>query len=177
MSEHRIERVQLLEYVTALLRDTPYVYFITFKGLSVAKATDLRRRLAAKGARCQVVKNTYLKLALGQAQIAVPPDFPLRGDTAAVLGAGGDPAAVAKAVKEFGKENAQVTFKAGILNGRCLSAAQLLALADLPPKEVLLAQLLMVLKGPATQLVRVLTARKNSLVWLLENYAAKLAKT
>ena len=176
MSEHRIERVQLLAYVTALLRDSPYAVFITFKGLSVAKATNLRQRLATKGARCHVVKNTYVRLALPEAGVNLPPDFTLRGDTALVSGTG-DAAAVAKVIKEFGKENEQVTFKAGILNGRCLSAAQVLALADLPPKEVLLALLLTVLKGPASQLVRVLAARRNSLVWVLENYAAKLAKT
>lgn len=176
MSEHRVERVQMLAAVTALLRDAPYSFFITFKGLSVAKATVLRQRLAAKGARCRVFKNTYLRLGLDEAKVSLPPDFALRGDTALVSGSG-DAVAVAKVIKEFGKENAPVTLKAGILNGRCLSAVQVLGLAELPPKEVLLAQLLMVLKSSATQLVRVLTVRRSSLVWLLENHAAKLAKT
>ncbi len=177
MSDRRIEKVVLLEYVKELFENSPYAIFITYNGLSVQAAGELRDKVNAVGARCQVLKNSYLMLGLKEAGLEVPEDFELTGDTAVIFGSENDPVAPAKVVKEFSKDHDVVTFKAGIVDGRFVDAADLAALADLPSREALLSILLGVMKAPGAKLVRVLSTRRSSLVWLLENHAKKLEES
>lgn len=173
MSNRRIERTVLLEYVEELFKQSSFLFFASYKGLTVKKLTNLRNRLHGNGSGCVVLKNSYIILGLKKMGVTVPDSFSLSGDTMVILGSG-DVCATAKIIKEFSKENDQVAAKGGVVDGKLLNPAGVAALADLPPKEVLLSQLLFMMKSPAQRLVRVLSARKNSIVWTLENYAKKL---
>ena len=173
MSDRRIEREVLLDYTSEMFKDSDFLFFTGYKGLTVQEFSELRGKLHDCNAKAVVLKNTYVKLGLAEAGVDVPEDFELTGDTLCILGKD-DPCAPAKVLKEESKEHEQLACKSGVVEGKIVDSAMVKALADMPPKEVLLATLLGVMKQPGQKLVRVLSQRKNSIVWLLENYANKL---
>lgn len=168
----RVEKVQLFKYVTDLVRDADYIFFISYKGLKVEQFNELRRKLKDQQANCQVLKNTYIKLGLAESDFSGLDSLDLTGDTAMVFGTG-DPCAPAKAIKDFGKTSPPVAFKAGILDETVIGAADVAAVADLPPLEVIQAQLLGLLLAPASGLARVLNAKMASIMYVLKAYLDK----
>jgi large subunit ribosomal protein L10 len=170
----RIEKIQLAEYVTEAIRESEFVYFVTYLGVDVATFSDFRDRLSGVGASCQVLKNSYLSLALANNDIALADDKVLTGDTCVVCG-DGDPAAAAKVVKEFSKECEFIQFKGGVMSGSYIDAKQAVGVADLPPLPVLQAQLLGVLNGPARSLATVLDQSNARIAYVLKAYETKLA--
>lgn len=137
-----------------------------FRGLTVSQVTKLRNKLRAAGVDYKVSKNTLLTIAAKNVGIEGLDDY-LKGPTA-VAYSYDDPVLPAKLIAEFAKEAKLLQIKAGFLNGKALSAAQVTALANLPAKEVLIAKLLGTLNAPATNLVGILTAPTRSLVYALE---------
>jgi large subunit ribosomal protein L10 len=173
MSDRRIEREVLLDYTSELFKGADFLFFTGYKGLTVKAFSELRGKLHKCNAKCVVLKKTYVRLALVEAGVEVPENFKLTGDTLCVSGKS-DPCGVAKVLKEELKEYQQLASKVGVVEGKLVDAAMVNALADMPPKEVLLSNLLYIMKQPGRKLVQVLSQRKNSIVWLLENYANKL---
>ena len=137
---------QLLERVN----QSPFVLVVDYNGMTVPQFGELRNRLSESGAECHVAKNTYMKRALATAGM---PDIgeDLVGQTAFVTGEN-DVCATAKVIKNFAREFKLPVFKAGVLDGEALDAEQINSLADLPPRDVLLGQLLGVINAPATKL-------------------------
>lgn len=152
---------QLLERVN----QSPFMLVVDYKGMSVLQFSELRNRLAEGGSECHVAKNTHMKRVLSEAGL---PDLgeELSGQTAFITGTE-DVCAAAKAVTNFAKEFQMPTVKAGVLDGEVLDVDQITALADLPPREVLLGQLLGVINAPAEKLVRTLNEPGASLARLL----------
>jgi large subunit ribosomal protein L10 len=152
----------LLERVNA----SPFVLVVEYAGMTVPQFAELRNRLAEKGAECHVAKNSYMKRAVEAAGLPSISDA-LAGQTAFVTGEN-DVCGTAKAIKNFAQEFERPAFKGGILDGEILDSDQIKALADLPPREVLLAQLLAVINAPATQLARTLNEPGASLARILK---------
>lgn len=148
---------QLLERVN----ESPFVLVVDYTGMTVPQFDELRSRLSEGGAECHVAKNRYMKRALAEAGLPEMDDT-LAGQTAFVTGES-DVCGAAKAVKNFAKEFEKPAVKGGILDGEILDEAQIKALADLPPREVLLATLLGVINQPASMLARVLNEPGASL--------------
>ncbi len=173
----RPEKVQMLEVVKGLLKDKP-VFIIGFDALTVAEFSEFRTKLAALGGEVHVVKNTLIAKAAGALgyDALAERKFTL---ASAVVSGDADPVALAKAVKDLAKEvvkedkSPKVTIKAGWFEGQLLSAEDVVALADLPPREALLGQLLGLLQAPAGQLVRVLNAKLSSVVYVLNAFLQK----
>ena len=136
-----------------------------YKGLTVAEITSLRDLLAAEKVEYQVVKNTLMRLACKQTDVSVLE--PLLKGTCAVAIAFGDPAVPAKVIKKFSKSNEKLKVKAGSLGNRLINPDQILALADLPPKEELLAKMLGTLNAVPTGLVTVLSGVPRAFVGVL----------
>jgi large subunit ribosomal protein L10 len=134
--------------------------------MNVLQFSELRNRLAGVGAECKVVKNTFLRKAAAEVGF---PDLgeSLAGQTAIITGEN-DISAAAKVIKNFSIEFKRPGVKAGVLDHAFLSKEQVQALADLPSKEVLQAQLLGVLKSPLQKLVTVLNEPGTSLARLLK---------
>ena len=172
----RIEKQYLANSIADAIKNSDYVYFISFAGLTVKSFSDLRDQLAAAGAKCQVQKNTLIKKAADQLQLEGLEAIDLTASTAMVFGQG-DCSAVAKLLVEFGKKQEQVKAKGGYMDGAVLSAAEVGALADLPAKPVLQAMLLGVLQAPARNLVTVLNAKVSSIVNVVNAYKDKLENT
>src|SRR4029077_12163237 len=132
----------------------------------------LRNRLAASGAEMHVVKNSFLKRAMTDSGL---PDVAgnLTGQTAIVTG-DKDVAPVAKVLKMFAAEFKIAALKIGVVDKSVLSIQDLEALAELPPREVLLGQLLGLLLSPATKLVRLLNEPGSALARLLKARESKM---
>jgi len=167
----RAEKHQLVQDIKELMGLSSGFFLIGYKGLTTAQLTDLRNRLAAVGGQCHVVPNRIFKRAAAARGIGAIEPVAVAGDNAMVCG--GDIAAVAKIVKEFAKSHDKAPIRLGVVDGRVFTAEQVVELADLPPREVLLAQLLGVLQAPAGNLVRVLNAKLASVVYVLSAYLKK----
>lgn len=161
----RPEKADIVAELGERLNASPFVLVVDYKGLGVSAFTDLRRRLAAVGAQCKVVKNTFLKRAA--AAVGLPDLGELSGQTAIVVGEA-DVAAAAKVVKTFAAESQKPKIRGGVIDRVVVSAAQVVQIAVLPAREILLAQLLGVFQAPATKLARVLNEPATALARVLK---------
>jgi large subunit ribosomal protein L10 len=137
-----------------------------YRGLTVRQLSDLRKQLKAASAEYKVVKNRLAKLAVKESGLA-PLGTHLTGPTGLVI-AKQDPVGAAKALQTFVRTNPQLNIKVGLVDGKVLQPAELRALADLPSKDALRAQIVGALQGPMSQLVTLLTAPQGELVRVLE---------
>lgn len=160
------EKQYLAEEIGAWLDKSDYVFLADFSRITVAETEELRKALADQGAEFHVVKNRILKLAAAEREY---PDLEehLKGPTAIVVGGENAPG-VAKALEKFFKDRQKLELKAGVLEKNAITAAEISALAKLPPAEVLKAQLLGLFNQPATQMVRIIQAVPQGLLNVLQ---------
>jgi len=170
----RPEKPGIVSDLSDKLKQSPYVLVTDYQHMKVADFSELRNRLAPAGAEMHVVKNNFLKRAMADSGF---PDIgdQLVGQTAVVTGEK-DVAPVAKIFKMFAAEFKIAALKLGFVDRTVLSIADLETLADLPPREILQAQLLGLLLSPATKLVRLLNEPASALARLLNAKAQKEAK-
>jgi large subunit ribosomal protein L10 len=144
-----------------------------FRGLDVDRMTEFRKALAAvPGTEFRIVKNRLAKLAVAETAFSQLDEF-FTGPNAVLLGFE-DAVEAAKVLTDFARDNAELAVKGGAMEGNLLSAADVKALANLPPKEVLQSQLLGVLQGPMRNLVSVLANVNRSLLNVVSAYKDKL---
>ena len=168
----RPEKASIVSDLSAKLNRSPFVLVTDYQRMNVSHFADLRNRLAASGAEVHVVKNSFLRRAIADSGL---PDVAeqLTGQTAVVTGEK-DAAPVAKILKRFAAEFKIAALKIGIIDKSILSTKEVEALAELPSREVLLAQLLGLLMSPATKLVRVLNEPASAFARLLNAKASKM---
>jgi len=142
----RPEKVQAVSDIREKMESAEAVFLTEYRGLSVKAVQDLRRALRESGAEYKVVKMTLAKLAAGDAGIDGLDEY-LAGPTALAF-ANRDPVATAKALKDFSRSNDVLVLKAGYLSGNILSPEELSRLADIEPREVLLARLAGAARAP-----------------------------
>ncbi|MDY6916571.1 MAG: 50S ribosomal protein L10 [Chloroflexota bacterium] len=138
-----------------------------YRGLPVVEMTELRRRLRQRQVEYRVIKNTLARFA---AEDAGRTEFTqiVEGPTAVAFGYD-DITEPAKALLEYIRSSGSILrIRGGLVNTRVLSAAEVTSLATMPPKEVLLAQVLGGMKGPIVGLVNVLNANLTALVYVLD---------
>ena len=140
-------------------------FLADYRGLDVDQANALRNKLREVGVEYRVVKNTPLRWADKDTGSACF-DEHLNGPTAIAL-VNEDPVAPAKALVEFAKKNDAFELKAGMLDGKLLTVAEITALAELPSREELLAKMLGSMSAPASNFVGVLAAVPRTFVQAL----------
>jgi len=167
----RPEKAYLVKEASDYLSRSEYVFLADYQGINAEETTELRKKLAERGAEFHVVKNSSLRLAAKEQDL---PDISehLSGHTAIVVG-GEDASGVAKALGLYYKDNDKVTVKGGALGDRLLTAGEIKTLAKLPGLEVLRAQLLSLLNTSASQFVGVLGAPARGLVTVLKAKSEK----
>jgi large subunit ribosomal protein L10 len=148
------------------INDSPFMLIADYGGMTVPQFEELRGKLAEKGAKFQVAKNSFVKRAAGSAELPEELAAFLSGQTAIVTGEE-DVCGAAKVLKEAGKGDVPPVIRAGVLDGEFLDEAKVKALAELPSKEVLQATLLGLLNQPASMLVRVLNEPGSALARVL----------
>lgn len=159
------EKVAAVEALKARLDGVKTVVLTEYRGLTVQQLSDLRRQLRAVSAEYKVVKNRLARLAIKSSG--------LEGLTGHLAGPTGmifskeDPVAVAKALHNFARTNQALSIKAGMIEGQMLPPTELKALADLPSRDQLRAQLVGTIQGVLSQLVGVLAAPQREIAYVL----------
>jgi large subunit ribosomal protein L10 len=172
----RPDKVEQVELLTEKLRSARVAVLTDYRGLTVGQLQDLRGRLRAQDVEYRVVKNTLARRAAVEAG---HPDFQsqLKGPVAIAFG-GEDIGAPARLLAEFIRQTRlRLDIVGGLVEGRVMGPEQVRQVADLPPREVLVAQLLGTLQSPIAQLVGTIQAPVQQLVGLLEAYREKLEGT
>jgi len=130
----------LVEGLKNLLDDSEMALVLDYKGLSIKEMSDLRTRLQASSGVCKVTKNTLMRQAIKGKQSWKSLDSLLTGTNAFVL-VKGDVGSAVKAVQAFQKETQKSETKGGLFEGKLLSQDEIDAIAKLPSKEGLMAQI------------------------------------
>jgi large subunit ribosomal protein L10 len=155
MENPRPEKVAVVEEVRAKLDAADAAVLTEYRGLNVAATAELRRALSDAGGDYKIYKNTLVRIAARELGLEI--DDLLTGPTAIAF-VNGDPVNVAKALKDFAKTNPALVIKGGLLDGVVLDEKAMSALADLEPREVLLAKLAGALAAPMQQFAGLLEA-------------------
>ena len=158
------EKIESVEELRGRLTGAKTLLLTEYRGLTVAQLSDLRKQLRSVSAEYKVIKNRLARLALSP-ELAEVKSL-LKGPTGMII-AKEDPVAVAKALHTFAKTNQALVIKAGYIEGRVLQPDGLKALADLPSRDALRAQLVGAITGPLAQLVGLLQAPQRELVYVL----------
>ena len=167
----KTERQATVESLTELLKGSPNVFVTDFSGLNVLRMTELRRRLRGAGVDYVVVKNTLAQRAFAANGVHAL-DEHLAGPTGLVL-SGTDAMAGAKVLTAFAREFEKPAIKIGLVDGRPVTPDQVKRLADLPPREVLLAQLAGYIQAPMAQFAGVMNGLLSQMVGALEALRAQ----
>lgn len=170
------KKQEIVAELKAQLESAKGVVLTSYKGLTVAQDTELRRELRAAGVTYHVVKNTMLRLAAKEAGIEGL-DEHLEGTTAFAFSAE-DAVAPAKVICDFMKKNkleeAEVlTVKVGMVEGKVIDAAGVKALASLPSREELIAKILGSMQAPISGTVNVLQGVIRNAVYVLDAVRAQ----
>jgi large subunit ribosomal protein L10 len=156
MENPRAEKVAIVDEVRERLDGARAVILTEYRGLTVRELADLRRALTAAGSDYKVYKNTLVKLAIAGGRHE-PLDALLSGPTAIAF-VSGEVSAVAKALRDYARTNPALVLKGGHHDEGFLTAQDLGVLADLPPRDVMLARLAGGLAAPLQQLAGLLQA-------------------
>lgn len=167
--EQKEERVA--EY-TEQLEESRGIILVDYRGLTVDDLERIRREMRPKAGQFQVVKNRLLQLALEQRNMSLPDEW-LVGPTAVSFCTDEVPP-VAKALMDVREETGEFSLKGGWMNENILSAEQVKSIAELPSREVLLAQALGVINGPSRQVVGVVASSIRQVLNVLQAYVDKL---
>ncbi|MEW5702658.1 MAG: 50S ribosomal protein L10 [Candidatus Zixiibacteriota bacterium] len=165
----RPEKVQLVAEVTEQFRSAGSVYVTDYAGLTVGDITELRKQLRAAGVKYRVVKNTLLRRAAGDAGLAdLVEQF--KGPTAVAFGPA-DPVAAAKIFGEFAARLEKPKVRRFLVDKKPYAATDLRALASLPSRGVLLAQVVGAVEGPIAGFIGTLDAIIRELVGTVDAMA------
>jgi len=169
----RSEKETIVGAVSARLKEAEVVVLTDYRGLTTAQVNKLRRNLRDSGAEFRIVKNTLMLRAFEAAGITPPAEL-LVGPTALAL-LFEDLSGPAQALRECATETELLAIKGGLMSGKLIDAATVKALADLPSRDELLAQVLGVFAAPLQQYVTVLSAPLRDFVRVLNAHAEPAA--
>ncbi len=162
----RADRVAAVTELTDRLRESDSVVLTEYRGLSVSQLRALRQSLG-DNATFSVVKNTLTKIAVSevglQDQLA-----PLLSGPSAIAFVGGDVVEAAKGLRDFSRDNPALVIKGGVLDGKALTPDEITRLADLEPREVLLARLAGAMTASMSRAAAVFNALPTQVAQLLE---------
>lgn len=167
------EKVAAVAQIREDLAASQAVFVTDYRGLTVAQLTKLRRKLREAGTEYRVVKNTLARRAAAEVDASVLESL-LVGPSGVAF-AKQDPVATAKVLNEFARETKIFEIRGGMLQGKLLTAEGVQALADLPPREVLLAQVVGGMQAPISGFVSVLQGTIRKLVYALDAVREKKA--
>lgn len=166
MENPRQEKVAIVAEIRAKLEKADAAILTEYRGMSVGALAALRRTLRVSGAEYKVYKNTLARFAARDAGIEGLEAL-LTGPTGITF-VNGDVAAACKAIRDLSKTNPLLVIKGGSLGTQVLSAKDVEALADLPSREVLLAQFAGALQAPLVKTAGLLQALPRNFAYGLK---------
>ena len=165
MENPRPEKVAVVDEVRAKLEASDAAVLTEYRGLNVAATADLRRALREAGGEYKVYKNTLVRIAARDLGLEI--DDLLTGPTAIAF-VTGDAVNVAKALSDFAKTNPALVVKGGLLGDQVIDDKAVKALADLEPREVLLAKFAGLLAAPLQNMANLLEALPRNFAYGLK---------
>ena len=156
MSKVRPDKVATVDEVKSRVDASSTAVVTEYRGMTVAQISSLRRQLRSIGADYKVFKNTLVLRAISGTAVESLGEF-LHGPTAIAF-VDGDVSAVAKTLRDFARETPTLIVKGGVADGKALTLKDLAALADLPSRDVLLAQFAGLLASPLRTMAGLLKA-------------------
>ena len=156
MSVARTEKAAVVAEVREKIAASNSVIVTEYRGLSVGALANLRRALRPLGAEYKVYKNTLVKIAARDGDMAAVDS--MVGGPVAIAFVNGEVSAVAKALRDFAKENTALKLMGAVVDGKAVDAKGVKALADLPSRDVMLAKLAGLLKAPMSNTAYLLSA-------------------
>ena len=172
MGEARAEKVAVVDEVREKFSASDAAVLTEYRGLDVPAMAELRRALRQSGGEYKVYKNTLVRFAVDELGLEI--EDLLIGPTAIAFvgeqpdGSAGDPVGVAKVLKEFAKVHETLIIKGGLLDEKRLTVEEILALAEIAPREVLLAQLAGAMAAPMQQFAALLNALPQNVAYALQ---------
>lgn len=166
------KKSDVVEELTRDLSGSQLAVLTDYRGLTVSEISDLRRKLREVGVEFHVTKNTLARFAAEKAGVGQVASL-LVGPTAIAF-ASDDVTRAAKVLSEYAKTSKVFAIKGGLLSGKLINADDIGALADLPPREVLVARLLGMVQSPMVGLVGVLNGPMRNLAYVLKARADQL---
>lgn len=166
MENPRPEKVAIVAEIAAKFAGAEAVLLTEYRGMSVGQLATLRNALRPSGAEYKVYKNTLVRRAADEAGLSGLAEQ-LVGPTAVAF-VSGDVAAAAKTLREAAKTNPLLVVKGGALGTTVLSSADVQALADLPSRDVLLAQLAGAFQAPMVKMAGLLQALPRNFAYGLK---------
>jgi large subunit ribosomal protein L10 len=164
--EPRAEKVAVVDEVRERLSSSSATLLTEYRGLKVGELAELRRNLRKAGGDFKIYKNTLVRFAVRDLGIDIDESV-LTGPTAVAF-VEGDAAAVAKALRDYSRTNPNLVLKGGVMGTKSLSADDAKALADLPSREVLLAQIAGAFQAPLTKFAGLLQALPRNMAYGLK---------
>jgi len=162
----RTEKEKIIADLHESFKKSKIVIVTDYQGLDVSAISKLRRKLRDSGIEYKVVKNTLTIRASEDTDAALIKDY-FKGPSAVALSYD-DPVAPAKILVDFAKENEKLKVRVGVMRGKLIDSNKIKALSSLPSREILLGQLLSVMNGVPTALVRVLNGVPVKLLNVLQ---------
>jgi large subunit ribosomal protein L10 len=171
MALTRASKTEKVGKLAAELEHSTSAIIGTFKGLTASKDFELRKTVRAAGGSYHVVKNKLAARAAEGTKI----EQALKGlkGVSAVAYTSGDPVALAKALSTWVKDNAEFTFKLGIIDGKVIDVREIGELATMPGKEELFSKLLFLINSPAQRLATVINATGRDLAVVINQGVEK----
>ncbi|UCD58300.1 MAG: 50S ribosomal protein L10 [Candidatus Hydrogenedentota bacterium] len=164
------EKEKLVEELSEKLTQSQVSVLTDYTGINVQAMTDLREQLRKASIEYRVFKNTLARIAAKKSGLANILEF-IDGPTGYAFS--DDPVSPAKVLVGFVKSNPSMRIKCAVLNGKLIEAAQVQEIANLPPREILLGQLLGHMKAPISGLANVLSGPIRNLIFALEDLRKK----
>src|SRR5687767_8744231 len=165
MENPRAEKVAVVDEVRERFSSAGAAVLTEYRGLNVSAISQLRRQLREAGGEYKIYKNSLVRFAARDLGLEI--EELLTGPTAITFIAG-DAAAVAKALRDYGRTNPALVVKGGLLGTKPLTSDQIRALADLPSRDVLLSQLAGAMAAPMQQFAGLLQALPRNLAYGLK---------
>jgi large subunit ribosomal protein L10 len=160
------EKIAVVAQLVERLNRASIAVVSEYKGIKAGESDDLRRRLRAAQGEFHVAKNTLVRLAIKDTKFeALEPNL---GGAVGLLLSYADPVELAKMISSLRELGERFKVRGGVLEGKPLTVAEISALAVLPPREVIFAQLLGLLQAPAARLARLLNEPGSALARLLD---------
>jgi large subunit ribosomal protein L10 len=172
---NRTEKTEMVESLSRDLAQSTNAILFAFAGLKVPEVTELRRQVRGTQSKYLVVKNTLaLRATKGSPLEAMAEHF--TGATAVAFNRS-NPVALAKVLTTFAKTNPNLVFKAAVIEGRPVPAAEIKTIAELPSREELVAKLLFVMQSPLRRLATVLNGPVRNLAGVMSQIADQKSKS
>jgi large subunit ribosomal protein L10 len=170
--EPRPEKVAVVKEVRNRLDQASAAILTEYRGLTVKDLSTLRRSLREAGGEYRIYKNTLVRFAVRD--LGLDELVPLLEGPTAIAFVNGDAVPVAKALRDYARTNVHLVVKGGVLGTKIITSAETAALADLPPRELVLARLAGALAAPMQQFAGLLQALPRNFAYGLKALIEKV---